>query len=323
MKKVCEVCKEDFDVRPSRAEFRHTCSRKCKGLKMSEGKSEKKKCHVCKKDVIKTLSKINSSKSGYVFCSNSCVGKFNSQNNIQGIKKNCLICEKEFTTTKSRQDTHIVCSLPCHSKWQSKYRTGENPGNFRNSGGTKECKNCEKEFSVQNASLMKTKMYCSMDCKRVYWKKNILHNDKFKIAHYEGNLKYRMSNKSETTPEKLVREFLESKGLVKDIDFIQEKGFFRKYYADFFIPKTMTIIEVHGDYWHGNPDVYGDGDSLKSLYDSQIERIKKDEQKKLDFIKYGFNYHIVWEKDIHEDINKTMKEVMNIVFPRNDYTQNI
>jgi G:T-mismatch repair DNA endonuclease (very short patch repair protein) len=321
MKKLCEVCESEFDVKPSRAEYRKTCSTKCSGiLKTRRGRIELK-CFVCQANISKSKSQIGRSKSGNVFCSNECVGTYNSENNRQNIKKECIICEKEFITVKAREEKHITCSKECHNKWQSEYRVGEKSGNFRGGGGIKQCKNCMKDFVVENKTLMQTRVYCSKACKNQYWAENILHNEKFKIAHFNGNRKYRENRAGETKPERLVREFLESRGLVKNKDFFQEAGFFRKYYADFFIPKTKTVIEVNGDYWHGNPEVYGLERGLVNLSPQQIDRIEKDKEKESDFIRFGFNYFVIWEKDIYEDLENTMSQIVNTIFPLNDYTQ--
>ncbi len=306
MKKNCEICKKEFNVKPSTYERRKTCSREC----FSKHKSHKIKlnCNICNKEVYKTQSQINKSKSGLVFCSNKCVGKYNGKTRKQNIIKKCLICEKEINTIKAREKTHVTCSTECQNKWQAEYRKGENSPNYRGGGGKKPCLYCKKEFHVDTPVRFEKRKFCSRDCKNNYWIENTLHNSEFKKAHYEGNLEYR-KNHGETLPEKMVREYLESLGLIKDKDFFQEKGFFHKYYADFYIPKSKTIIEVYGDFWHGNPYIYGDREGLKPLYESQKDRIEKDIEKKKDFIKYGFNYFEIWESDIYEDVEDSLKNV--------------
>lgn len=52
----------------------------------------------------------------------------------------------------------------------------------------------------------------------------------------------------------MVREYLES----HCIKHVQECPMFRKYYADFYLPKHKSVIEVYGDYWHANPRIYGE-----------------------------------------------------------------
>lgn len=309
MTKICEVCGKEFPIKPSEAHRRRTCSKECSGKYRSMGKVFELECYICGEKVRKTKSQIERSVSGHVFCSNECVGKYNAQQRKQNIIKNCVICGKPFKTINARKDTHITCSRKCQGKWQSKYRVGENASNFRGGGGIKKCKNCGEEFEVEYKNQFKTRVYCSMECKREYWRKNTLHTKKFKLARYQGNLKFRQSFPKESTPERMVREYLESKGLIKGKDFFQEQGFFHKYYVDFYIPKTKTVIEVHGDFWHGNPAIYGEGEGLIPLYQSQIDRIQKDKEKEADFIKHGFNYHVLWESDIYKNLDEAMKEI--------------
>lgn len=305
MEKKCVICNSNFNVKPSQYEKRKTCSNKCAGLNKTKNETVICYCFVCKKELRKRKSTFKKSSSGNVFCSNECVGKYNASQRVQNIKKECVICGERFKTIKARESTHITCSNKCQGAWQSQYRIGENSSNYRGGGGEKICLKCENTFKTESPSLLEIRKFCSIYCKQKYWIENTLHNESFKIAHFNGNQEYRENRVGETAPEKMVREYLESLGLIKDVDFFQEKGFFRKYYADFFIPKTKTIIEVNGDFWHGNPLIYGEG--LKPLYDSQIDRIEKDKMKKADFIKYGFNYYIIWENDIY--IESEMKKV--------------
>lgn len=304
MKKNCEVCKKEFDVKPSTYDRRKTCSKAC----FSKMKTQKIKCACgyCGKTLLKTKSQIEKSTSGNVFCDNICVGKYNQIQRSQDIEITCAICGVKKKTIKSR-DSHVTCSNKCQGEWQSRNRVGEKASNYRGGGKTKFCEYCNKGYVAGTPYHFKTRRFCSTDCKVSHWKENTLHNSEdFKKAHFEGNLKYRKESR-ETKPEKLVREYLEDKGLVRGKDFEQEQGFFRKYFADFFIFKSKTVIEVHGDFWHGNPEIYGD--ELIPLYESQKERIRLDKIKEDDFKKFGFNYHVIWEKDIYEDIENSLKKV--------------
>ena len=318
MKKNCEVCNGEFDVRPAKYEERKTCSRECS--KVQRANKVKCNCKTCGKELFKTESQIKKSKSGFVFCDRDCVGIYNGLARTQHIYKKCVMCNEEFKTIKAREEIHITCSNKCQGEWQSAFRTGENASNFRGGGGEKPCLYCDKKFTATTPSSYESRKFCSKDCKNSHWVENILHkSESFIYAHFDGNQKFREEH-GETLPEKIVREHLESKGLIKDVDFFQERGFFRKYFADFFIPKTKTIIEVQGDFWHGNPEIYGEGKKLKPLYDVQIERINKDKEKREDFTKYGLNYHELWESDIYEDVEEAIQNV-NVIIPRNDYTQ--
>lgn len=73
--------------------------------------------------------------------------------------------------------------------------------------------------------------------------------------------------------------------------------------VDGFDPATNTVYQFHGDYWHGNPDVFP-GHTMnklakkthKELYDRTIAR---DEQLRA----LGYNVVVMWENDYKKMIN--------------------
>lgn len=79
-----------------------------------------------------------------------------------------------------------------------------------------------------------------------------------------------------------------------------------KYRADGFCKENNTIYEFHGDFWHGNPNIYKDDDiniitkcTYKELYDKTL---KKEEILK----NLGYNLVVIWEYD-WKKINKCIK----------------
>lgn len=68
-----------------------------------------------------------------------------------------------------------------------------------------------------------------------------------------------------------------------------------RYVYDFFIPKTNTLIELHGTFWHADPRIY---DHSKFLYPVQKRNLEND-VKKAEFAKRnGYNLAVIWEKDV-------------------------
>ena len=70
-----------------------------------------------------------------------------------------------------------------------------------------------------------------------------------------------------------------------------------KYIADGFDPDNKTIYEFYGDFWHGNPDIYGNEDvnpankrTFGELYQATIKReeILKNA---------GYDIISIWESD--------------------------
>jgi very-short-patch-repair endonuclease len=65
---------------------------------------------------------------------------------------------------------------------------------------------------------------------------------------------------------------------------------------DFGNKERRVLLEVQGDYWHGNPTIFGEG--KRPLNNVQREKIEKD-SKKEEFCKKN-NIHLfkIWESDI-------------------------
>jgi G:T-mismatch repair DNA endonuclease (very short patch repair protein) len=303
----CESCGKDFKIKKCESGRRKTCSRECHSTKRK--KRIECKCGSCGETLYKTESQIKKSTSGLVFCNNKCVTKYNVINQTQNIYKECIMCGKEFKIIESRHDISITCSNKCQGKWQSKYRTGEMASNFRGGGIELICLNCGEAFMTDTPSQGESRKFCGIDCKRTFWSENTIRTEEFAKLKYDGIVKFREQLQTETLPEKLVREWLEN----NNIEFKQEQGFFRKYISDFYLKEHRAVIEVYGDFWHGNPEVYGYSENLKIPYKNQIERKILDEIKEKDFLKYGFKYFVIWEKDIYKDLESQMQEVFNVL----------
>ena len=78
---------------------------------------------------------------------------------------------------------------------------------------------------------------------------------------------------------------------------------------DFGIKEMKILIEVDGDYWHGNPKFYNlDGSNGKrKLNNIQLEKIKQDEIKNKFAIDHQFKIIRLWECDIN---NNKFKEIL-------------
>ena len=80
---------------------------------------------------------------------------------------------------------------------------------------------------------------------------------------------------------------------------------------DFYFPTTNTILEIQGDYWHGNPLIY-DGDLILRFPLKQKVKVcdlwKKDEDKKQLAESYGYKVVYLWETDIN---NMSEEELVN------------
>jgi len=110
-------------------------------------------------------------------------------------------------------------------------------------------------------------------------------------------------NKEPTIPEKIVNEIL----VETKVSFVyQQKIDF--YLVDFFLPDHNLIIEVQGDYWHGNPR------SFPNL--NQIQKInqRRDKAKKTFFENKNFRILYLWEYDLKNHIIETKNKIYETIF---------
>lgn len=105
-----------------------------------------------------------------------------------------------------------------------------------------------------------------------------------------------------TDPELFIKKCLEQLNLSfycqKKIDymFYNKKRFFL---VDFII-NNHYIIEVQGDYWHCNPNIYTNG----PINVMQINNINNDNWKKEKLINMGYEVIYIWENDIKNEPQK-------------------
>jgi hypothetical protein len=68
-----------------------------------------------------------------------------------------------------------------------------------------------------------------------------------------------------------------------------------RFTADGYAPNTNTIYEFHGDYWHGNPNIYNSNIINTSTKCTMEELYKKTQKKKQTCIELGYKYVEMWE----------------------------
>lgn len=104
-----------------------------------------------------------------------------------------------------------------------------------------------------------------------------------------------------TSIEKTIEEFLIDNNINHKYNYIN------KYQYDFLLEDYGIIIEVQGDYWHGNPNIYSDTDKkLKPLNETQKYKQKLDIDKN-NYIKDRYKIIYIWETDVK---NKKYKETL-------------
>lgn len=115
------------------------------------------------------------------------------------------------------------------------------------------------------------------------------------------------SERKESGPERIVREYLE----LKQIEHRQEVQIEpnSKWFFDFHITGTNLLVEVQGDYWHCNPSLYKAPINEYQKWAIRRDFVKKDYAKKLGYIVLA-----IWENDLEtnkEDAFSMLERTMN------------
>jgi G:T-mismatch repair DNA endonuclease (very short patch repair protein) len=110
-----------------------------------------------------------------------------------------------------------------------------------------------------------------------------------------------------TNPHKIICNYLD----LQNISYEIEK-YINPYFVDIFI-EPNKIIEIYGDYWHGNPKFHQITDKIKFKTDNFIlvEEKWKQDDKRIKILKNkGNNILILWEDEIKNDF-KNIKNKIN------------
>lgn len=108
--------------------------------------------------------------------------------------------------------------------------------------------------------------------------------------------------------EDFAREFLDKLGVEYVYQF-EAKDIGR--FFDFYLPNSNLIIELDGDYWHGNPEIYKE-EELKP-HQKRAQRI--DEYKTRWALLHSIPILRIWEHDVRKNptmVMEKLKETLNI-----------
>lgn len=169
---------------------------------------------------------------------------------------------------KRRTGNQEYCSLTCKNKDRAITPI------------IRKCLNCGKEIKVYPYQIKRNKgKYCSAKCQ---------------FQHCQSG----------TDIELIVKEYLDK----YNIEYIFQYDLDGLYYPDFYLPKENIILEVQGDYWHGNPKIY-----TNNMLDERQRKHKIRDRKKFGYYKHKhLKYYELWGADIKSDINNTMKQIKEI-----------
>lgn len=86
----------------------------------------------------------------------------------------------------------------------------------------------------------------------------------------------------------------------------------RRYLPDIYLPSKKIIIELYGDYWHGNPDRYKEEDIVhhhikaKNIWD-------RDREREENLIKLGYKVIIIWASEYKKDREKVLSDLYLLI----------
>jgi len=242
----------------------------------------------------------------------------------RSFKHKCEWCGKEYLGTSFS----VLCSRKCMYE-QRKSKNWET-AICKHCG-----KEFKRRIADRNWRSGKKKMFCSIDCScRSDYKRNKLskrfsgNNNPWarpevvekikqtKLSRY-GTTSYNNQQKSQSTMLKrygvhcpFQLSWSKSNGhqisnvqrkVYKEVKKVHKDALLEHYLpdvklsVDIFIPKTKQVIEVFGDYWHMNPDVYKKNDFNKNTHLTAQETWEKDKERVSRLQSAGYNVDVVWE----------------------------
>jgi G:T-mismatch repair DNA endonuclease (very short patch repair protein)/transposase-like protein len=116
-----------------------------------------------------------------------------------------------------------------------------------------------------------------------------LNKDHYRKMGINSCMKQSLGKKN--IPEKIVEEFLKE----NNIEYVYSKKIQNRQF-DFYLNEYNLLLEVHGDYWHANPKIYGE--NKRQINEIQLMKISNDKQKKKLAESLGYKLKVIWEQDI-------------------------
>lgn len=121
-----------------------------------------------------------------------------------------------------------------------------------------------------------------------------------------------------SAPHKKVSAYLEQMGIVH---LNEQQNLFPKLRAknnriyspvvDIWIPDIRMVVEIYGDRWHANPEVYVESDLLP-LWDGNLtaKQIWDKDKARLDHIQsFGVEVYVIWESEINKNFDTTVNQL--------------
>lgn len=125
------------------------------------------------------------------------------------------------------------------------------------------------------------------------------------IKPIKNKKKKRVITAANVGTSKIEKEFMQWL-LLQGICVSEQHQIGYKFY-DFIIKDTKILIEFHGSYWHGSPEIYTK-DQLNSI---QKKSIQNDRYKKYLAQNSGYEIIYIWEHHFNKDKDKVKKYLID------------
>jgi very-short-patch-repair endonuclease/Zn ribbon nucleic-acid-binding protein len=87
------------------------------------------------------------------------------------------------------------------------------------------------------------------------------------------------------------------------------------YQFDFGCAEHRILLEVQGDYWHGNPKIY----KKRELNSTQKKNSQRDKEKIKFVKKHQMKLYHIWESDIKSNNFKVLEDIKNEIYSRTNH----
>lgn len=217
----------------------------------------------------------------------------------------CEVCGT--LTSKSKKMT--ACSIECAGKIKSKLYTGRIPWNV---GLTKET----DERLAQLSKTRKAQGTIRFNYKHsIETRKNISkslqgkrkgkNNPMYGKTHTPEAIKKIMKHRPCTSLELKMKELLDEHNIKYTFQFFINNNRVCKSY-DFKIKNSNVIIEVDGDYWHGNPNTDNHHKFVNETKLNDLKKTKLAESR-------GYTVLRFWESDVLSDKNTIINQIKQAI----------
>ena len=258
-------------------------------------------CLNCEKEFKRKPSQVSRAKRH--FCSRECKNEYLDKYHM--VVCNCHQCDKEFKIKKGHykrfengEIKNLFCSQECKADYES---TLKQEKHWKYNRIPVTCKWCGGDYSVIPSQLNRTN-FCSKECQH-QWLNVYSKTEEFKENMRKASLLGKKFTPSKLTkPERFTLKYLEE----HNIEYIPQHLMYDKFTVDFYLPALDIVIEVLGDYWHGHPDKFGEGENKKPLTDRQKHTKQNDDSRCKYLTKCEHKVYMIWECDIYKDIENTM-----------------